>query len=384
MGNSSSSSSSSAPKHACQVVIVGGGYGGIQVAVQLDSYCKVILVDPKDVFHHNVGALRAVVEPTFIRKTLIPYEETLKHGSFVKDRVVSCNISRKTVTLASGEEISYDFLVFACGSSVPFPGKVPLGTSMRDAEKLYSECADQVAKSNRIVVIGGGAVGVELVGELASDYPNKKVTLMHNREQILDERLSQKLIKKIQDGLKALKVETVLGERVDLDDLDFDSEKPWITGPVTLTTDQGTSVETDMVFRCTGLKVNSIAYQSKLSDKMEKNGSLKVDQYLQVEEIKNVFAIGDCNNTLVLKLAYTAGLQADVVAENIKRLNENKSLKEYKPGNMAMVIPLGRNGGASQLPNGLVAGSFLTKSIKGKDMLTSRYWKLMKQKMPTN
>lgn len=384
MGNSSSSSSSSTPKHACQVVIVGGGYGGIQLAVQLDSYCKVILIDPKDAFHHNVGALRAIVEPAFIKKTLIPYEETLKHGSFVKDRVVSCNISRKTVTLAGGEEISYDYLVFACGSSVPFPGKVPLGTSMRDAEKLYSECADQVAKSNRIVVIGGGAVGVELVGELASDYPNKKVTLMHNREQILDDRLSQKLIKKIQDGLKALKVETVLGERVDLDDLDFDSEKPWITGPVTLTTDQGTSVETDMVFRCTGLKVNSIAYQSKLSDKMEKNGSLKVDRYLQVEEIKDVFAIGDCNNTLVLKLAYIAGMQADVVAENIKRLNENKSLKEYKPGNMAMVIPLGRNGGASQLPNGMVAGSFLTKTIKGKDMLTSRYWKLMKQKVPSN
>ena len=77
-----------------------------------------------------------------------------------------------------------------------------------------------MAKSNRIVVIGGGAVGVELVGELASDYPNKKVTLMHNRDQILDERLSQKLLKKIQDGLKALKVETVLGERVNLDDLD--------------------------------------------------------------------------------------------------------------------------------------------------------------------
>ena len=92
--------------------------------------------------------------------------------------------------------------------------------------------------------------------------------------------------------------------------LQFDSEKPWITGPVTLTTDQGTSVETDMVLRCTGLKVNSIAYQSKLSDKMEKNGSLKVDRYLQVEEIKDVFAIGDCNNTIVLKLAYVAGMQA--------------------------------------------------------------------------
>jgi len=41
----------------------------------------------------------------------------------------------------------------------------------------------QVAKSNRIVVIGGGAVGVELVGELASDYPNKKVTLMHHMDK---------------------------------------------------------------------------------------------------------------------------------------------------------------------------------------------------------
>ena len=80
-----------------------------------------------------------------------------------------------------------------------------------------------MTKSNKIVVIGGGPVGVELVGELATDYPDKKVILMHNREQILDERLSQKFIKKIQDGLKALKVETILGERVDMDDLNVSS-----------------------------------------------------------------------------------------------------------------------------------------------------------------
>lgn len=73
-----------------------------------------------------------------------------------------------------------------------------------------------------------------------------------------------------------------------------------------------------------------------------------------------------------------------MVAENIKRLNENKSLKEYKPGNIAMIVPLGRNGGASQLPNGMVAGSLVTKTIKGKDMMVGRYWKLMKQKMPSN
>ena len=80
-----------------------------------------------------------------------------------------------------------------------------------------------MVKSDRIVVIGGGAVGLELVGELATDYPSKKVTLMHNKEQILDDRMSQKFVKKIRDGLKALKVETVLGERVDLDDLNVNT-----------------------------------------------------------------------------------------------------------------------------------------------------------------
>lgn len=90
----------------------------------------------------------------------------------------------------------------------------------------------QVAKSNKIVVIGGGPVGVELVGELASDFPDKKVTLMHNREQILDDRLSRKFVKKIQDGMKALKVETVLGERVDMDDLNVS----WVAKTIILET----------------------------------------------------------------------------------------------------------------------------------------------------
>ena len=90
---------------------------------------------------------------------------------------------------------------------------------MREGSHFIFFVHFQVAKSNKIVVIGGGPVGVELVGELASDFPDKKVTLMHNREQILDDRLSRKFVKKIQDGMKALKVETVLGERVDMDDL---------------------------------------------------------------------------------------------------------------------------------------------------------------------
>ena len=74
----------------------------------------------------------------------------------------------------------------------------------------------------------------------------------------------------------------------------------------------------------------------------------------------------------------------DVAVENIKRLNENKRLKEYKPSNPVMVLPLGRSGGVSQLPNGMVVGGFVTKSIKGKDVMTADTWKAMKKKMPSD
>ena len=79
-------------------------------------------------------------------------------------------------------------------------------------------------ESEKIAVIGGGAVGLELVGELAVDFPNKKILLLHGREQILDDRMAPKFLKKINAGLKALKVQTVLGEKVNMDDLNVSQD----------------------------------------------------------------------------------------------------------------------------------------------------------------
>ncbi|EDO45250.1 predicted protein [Nematostella vectensis] len=372
-------SSSSQPKNDFNVIIVGGGYAGITLAGKLDDYCNVTLIDPKDCFHHSIGALRCVVEPGFIKKTLIPYKGFLKYGTFIQAKCVSVHVSLRTVTLSNGQELSYDYLVFACGSSVPFPGKVPQGVTREDAHKLYEELALQVKNSEKIVIIGGGPVGVELAGEIANDYPSKKVTIVNAKEQLISNKMSEKFQKKINKGLKDLKVNLVLGEKIAMDELD-----PWVQGPITITTDKGTSIEADLVFRCTGFKVNADAYRSKLSDKMDHNtGSLKVDAFLQVEEMRDVFAIGDCNNTPEIKLAYGATLQAETVAFNIKQLNESKRMKEYKLLNALMVVPMGRNRGAAQLPNGMVFGNMFAKGIKGKDMMTGKIWKQMNQKKPS-
>ena len=70
------------------VVVIGGGYGGVGVAKALDPHVEVVLVEPKDAFVHNIGALRALVEPEFLPKIFLPYDRLLASGRVVRDRAV--------------------------------------------------------------------------------------------------------------------------------------------------------------------------------------------------------------------------------------------------------------------------------------------------------
>src|SRR5258706_10514953 len=103
------------------VVVVGGGYGGVNVAKALDADVDVVLVEPKDAFVHNIGALRALVEPDFLPKIFLPYDRLLPNGRVLRDRAVE--VSAHRVVLASGEAIMADYVVLATGSTYPFPAK---------------------------------------------------------------------------------------------------------------------------------------------------------------------------------------------------------------------------------------------------------------------
>ena len=67
------------------VLIVGGGYGGVQCAKLLDKTAQffVVLIDRKSYFLHNVAALRATVEHDFARKIVKPYDRLLTHGAYI-------------------------------------------------------------------------------------------------------------------------------------------------------------------------------------------------------------------------------------------------------------------------------------------------------------
>lgn len=77
----------------------------------------------------------------------------------------------------------------------------------------------KVKESERIVIVGGGPVGVELAGEIATDYPQKKVTILHSREWLVDDKMKTEFLKKVHDVAASLKIKLVLGEKANLVEL---------------------------------------------------------------------------------------------------------------------------------------------------------------------
>src|SRR5580658_9537619 len=128
------------------VVVVGGGYGGTTVAKALDESADVVLVEPKDAFMHNVAALRALVDPSWLPRIFFPYAGLLSHGRVVRDRARLVEPGR--VVTASGQEIKADYIVLATGSSYPFPAKTDL-VDTEHASAQVRATHDALAQADR-------------------------------------------------------------------------------------------------------------------------------------------------------------------------------------------------------------------------------------------
>mmetsp|Transcript_28185 Transcript_28185/g.47776 ORF Transcript_28185/g.47776 Transcript_28185/m.47776 type:complete len:187 (-) Transcript_28185:1167-1727(-) len=161
----------------------------------------------------------------------------------------------------------------------------------------YSKMRQDVNAAENITVIGGGAVGLELVGELSHYYSKKNITLIHTGETVLNNTaLGDKMKAKTLAAVQALpNVKVMLGERVEFSELQSEikeSSVSYVEGKRELTTSKGNKVGTDLVFFCTGTKTNTKSFKDNLP--VDEEGRIKVNEHLQIEGCKTAFALGDC------------------------------------------------------------------------------------------
>jgi NADH dehydrogenase FAD-containing subunit len=347
-------------------VVVGGGYGGYAVAKALDETSHVVLVEPKDAFMHNIAALRALVDPSWLPRIFLPYSHLLTNGRVVRDRAVVVDPHR--VVTASGEEIAADYVVLATGSRYPFPAKTDL-VDTHAAQEQIRRAHQALAQADRVLLVGAGPVGIELAGEIRHVWPDKSIVLLDVADEILGGPYKPELKAELRHQLIEARVELILGSPL----RKAPPTQPGELGSFTVTTEAGTEVVADIWFRCYGVVPNSDYLGAALLPARRADGFIEVGPTLQVAGQATVFAVGDIS-TADSKMAGFAGRQAAIVANNINALAQGRSdLAHYKSWGVAIAVPIGPNGGAGQFPGeDEIEGREATAERKGREMGVER------------
>ncbi len=352
-----------------ELAIVGGGYIGTALAKSLDAVMDVTVIERASHFTHAPAMIRAMIEPTILDRALIPYDRLLSNGQVLQGEAVA--VDGTGVTLAEGGQVAADYIVLATGSANLAPFKSETG----DIEELRANVRrwhDALVAAQSVLIIGAGAVGTELAGEIAHSLPDKTVTLVSS-DDVLFRGKSRKLGVSLQAKLEAMGVKVIMGQRAGT----LPGQDAPEGGSVTLS--RGQVVTADLIIPAVGSRPLTSLAEGLPGAKVSK-GRVNVDKWLRPSMLPNVFAAGDIaqsgdNMTIVATVRQKPWLEKTLKSlAGGKRIDD---IKPYKPWNKApIILPLGPEKGSAFLV-AFTGGNWITRRLKGKDMFLTRYNKLL-------
>lgn len=351
-----------------KVVIIGGGFGGLQAAKALAKKpVEVALIDKKN--HHTFQPLlyqvaTAVLSPGEIASPIRRILHRYKNIEVVLGEVTDFDLDNSKLKLHDGSEIAFDYLIVAAGARHSYFGhdewedSAPGLKTLEDALEirrrvlLAFELAEREAyltgtkKHLNFVVVGGGATGVEVAGAIAGiarqalakdfnliDTRRALVQLFEGGDRILS-GFSPELSKKAKEQLEDLGVEVYLNSFVtDVADGRVKVGEKWM--------------DCDVVVWATGVAASPLG--KKLGAETDKAGRVFVKNDLSIPNRKNIFVIGDMvnlkqeNGQLVPGVAPAAMQMADCAAENILNDLDGKPRKDFKYWDKGSMATIGRS-----------------------------------------
>jgi NADH:ubiquinone reductase (H+-translocating) len=163
------------------IVVIGGGYAGTLAAnhLRLRADVEITLVNPRPVFVERIR-LHQLAAGT--GTAAVDYGTMLGEGiQLIVDSAERINAADRTIELASGAVLDYDYLIYAVGSTGVVPAAVPGAVEFaypvaefEYAERLHT-ALDELHPDAPVTVIGAGLTGIEMASELARQ---RRVTLV--------------------------------------------------------------------------------------------------------------------------------------------------------------------------------------------------------------
>lgn len=361
-------------KKGDKIVIVGGGFAGLQLARALKNKpFNVIIVDKQN--HHQFQPLFYQIASSRLEPASIsfPYRKIFqgaKNIEFRMTRVLFIQSEINTIVTTTGD-IKYDHLVIATGCKTNFFGNDELGKhamSMKSTqeaikirnkilmnfeEDVFAKDKERVALSN-IIIAGAGPTGVELSGAFAElkntvlpkDYPtldfkSLNIILVEGSQHTLNNMSEQSRLAS-QMYLKKMGVTVKTGVLIK----SYDGEK------ATLST--GEIIPSKILIWAAGVTGNII--DGLNPDEIIKNRYV-VDRYNRLKQRKSIYALGDIAHMETPlypnghpQVANVAINQAKRLAKNMLNSLKGRPLIEYEYKDLGMLATIGKHKAVVDLP----------------------------------
>ena len=360
-----------------KLIIIGGGFGGLRLARLLNnkSGFEIILIDKFN--YHQFQPLFYQVATAGLDASNIsfPLRKAFQQSKNVRIRMADVDridTSGKQVITSEGN-YDYDYLVIATGATTNFFGNqnleeyaFPMKSTVEALQlrhklihnfedALHADHADELQRLMNIIIVGGGPTGVELSGAIAEmkkyvlpkDYPEldfskMNIYLLEATAKTLG-AMSEASSRDSETYLKKLGVTVLTNSLLD----NYDGK--------TVSLKDGTKIPSATVIWAAGIKGN-------IPDGIDTNliargNRIKVNEYNQVQGMSNVFAIGDIGymeegvfTNGHPQVAPVAIQSATLLADNLKRIQTNQSLKPFAYKDKGAMATVGRNLAVVDMP----------------------------------
>jgi len=345
------------------VLIIGGGFGGVGVAQKLAKEgVDVTLLDRKNYFEVTFATLRNVTAPQKHGNTARKLYSDFISGAFIQAGVSSMTNSK--VMLESGEIIHFKQAIISTGSRYPTLPEAKSNSKFDYAERNQEmlDAYASLSSAESVLVIGGGVVGVEFAGEIASAFPDKDITLVHASNSLLNnaEPKAQR---------KALEQLTAKGVKVKLNRYFAKNED------VYRCSNSGETLKADIVYECVGMIPNTEFLRAELPNTLDSKGFVMVDAYMGVKGYDNLYSLGDCAALDGNKHGYLASVQGAYLANMLLKAMKGKKVKPYKTPPLVVITPTGTDSGVAQLPFAVTTMNMFV-NLKQKDLGISNMYKI--------
>lgn len=362
-----------------QIVIIGGGFAGINVAQELANQkgFEVVLVDKNNYnffppLIYQVAT--AYLEPSSISYPFRKFFAGKKNLQFRLGELQRVIPSENKIILNNGE-LSYDHLIFATGAETSYFGMenvkknaIPMKT-LNDAIEMRNTLLKNLEKAAickdirerrkllTIVVVGGGPTGVEVSGMFAEmrknillkEYPElstaaSQIYLVDGGDALLSP-MSLASQKDTLEAVTQLGVVVRLNARV----VNYENDIVYFA--------DGETIQTKNLIWAAG--VTAKVFEGIPAESYGRGKRMITDGYNKITTTKNIYAIGDtCIQLTDLnfpeghpQVAQVAIQQGINLADNFKLMLKNKSLKPFKYNDKGSMAIIGKNKAVVDLPH---------------------------------